>query len=153
MIRGMHRGCPRLPRRCHTPRMMAIAARRAIRPRAGVRGIWLGAAVGYAAATVAVVAGNAGPTSCPAASTVSAVADLAAGLGLTVAGGWWTVRRSRVVGPLVLGLGAAWLAADWVGWLGAPPLVRSMAALAVPFAPAVLLHVTLAYPGDDVSRL
>jgi signal transduction histidine kinase len=90
------------------------------------------------------------------ASWAAGVADLAAGLGLLGAGlVVWLFRPGSGSGPLVVSLaGLAWLAVDWVGWEGGPPVVRSVAMAVEPFFLAFVVHLVLATPGGRLrSRL
>ena len=70
-----------------------------------------------------------------AASTpIAAIADLAAGLGLLAAGAFaWLSWWRPVVGLVAVLAGMAWFGADWLGWAGGPPLVRSLGLVAGPF--------------------
>jgi signal transduction histidine kinase len=83
------------------------------------------------------------------ASWAAGEADLAAGLGLLGAGlVVWLFRPGSGSGPLVVSLaGLAWFAADWVGWEGGPPVVRSVAMAVEPFFLAFVVHLVLAAPG------
>ena len=83
------------------------------------------------------------------ASWAAGVADLAAGLGLLGAGLLvWLFRPGSGSGPLVVSMaGLAWLAADWVGWEGGPPVARSLAMAVEPFFLAFVVHLVLAAPG------
>jgi signal transduction histidine kinase len=83
------------------------------------------------------------------ASPAAGVADLAAGLGLLGAGlVVWLFRPGSGSGLLVVSLaGLAWVAADWVGWEGGPPVARSLAMAVEPFFLAFVVHLVLAAPG------
>ncbi len=103
-------------------------------------------AYGAACAAVAFSAG-AFPTSYAAASPGAAAADLAAGLGLIVAGSLVSSERSRgAIGPVTTLLGVVWLAPDLVGWEQGPAFVRSLAMLAAPFLLPLLVHLVVAFP-------
>ena len=80
-------------------------------------------------------------------STVAAAVDLAAGLGLILAGSFaWLERPSGSTGPVAVLLGLAWLAPDWVGWEGGAAFARSLGMLAAPFLLPLLVHLVLACP-------
>ena len=77
----------------------------------------------------------------------AAAADLAAGLGLIVAGSLVSSERSRgAIGPVTTLLGVVWLAPDLVGWEQGPAFVRSLAMLAAPFLLPLLVHLVVAFP-------
>jgi signal transduction histidine kinase len=81
------------------------------------------------------------------ASTAAHAADLAAGLGLLVAGLFaWVEPRTRRLGVLALLAGVAWFGPDWEGWDGGPAFVRSLGAVVTPFFLALLFHLVLALP-------
>ena len=87
-------------------------------------------------------------TSYAAASPAARAADIAAGLGLVVAGSVaWTRPRARRVGVLATLVGLAWFGADVEGWEDGPSLVRSLGAAAAPFSLVLALHLALAFPG------
>ena len=88
------------------------------------------------------------PTSYAAALNAARVADIAAGLGLIVAGGLALMQpRSQRLGVLALLAGVAWFGADLEGWDDGPPLLRSLGAAARPFTLPLILHLALALPG------
>jgi len=91
------------------------------------------------------------PSSYAAASGTADIADALAGLSLVLGGALaWIQDRSRVVGVLGMLAGVAWFAPDWEGWVGAGPLVRSLAAaVAVLYLP-LLFHLCLALPAGRV---
>ena len=79
-------------------------------------------------------------------------ADLAAGLGLIVAGSLVSSERGRgSIGPVTTLLGVVWLAPDLVGWEQGPAFVRSLAMLAAPFLLALLVHLVARAPGGESS--
>jgi hypothetical protein len=84
----------------------------------------------------------------------SALADLAAGLGLLAVGLYLGAERSgRRLGTIVFLAGAAWLSADLVGWQSAAVHVRMFAMAAALFITPLLLHVVAVAPGRrPVSR-
>jgi signal transduction histidine kinase len=83
-----------------------------------------------------------------AASPSAGVADLG-GFGLLAAGlVVWLLQPGGGSGLLVVSLaGLAWLAADWVGWEGGPPVARSVAMVVEPFFLVFVVHLVLASPG------
>ena len=100
------------------------------------------------AAIVAVGPSAPGPTTYAAALPAARVADIAAGLGLILAGALACAQpRSRRVGLLAMLAGFAWFGADLEGWENGPPLLRSLGAAATPFALALVLHLALGLPG------
>jgi signal transduction histidine kinase len=107
------------------------------------------------AAAVAALAGHdpaAGITTYAATSAVARALDLAAGLGLLAAGliaG--AQRRTRGLGVLALMAAAAWFAADIDGWDRGPSVLRSLGTPAALLLPPVLLHLSLALPGRNLS--
>jgi signal transduction histidine kinase len=90
-----------------------------------------------------------GATTHAGASSAAGVADLAAGLGLLGAGvAVWLFRPGSGYGLLAVSMaGLAWLAADWVGWEGGPPVARSLAMVVEPLFLAFVVHLVLAAPG------
>jgi signal transduction histidine kinase len=87
------------------------------------------------------------PTTYAAAFSAAQVADIAAGLGLVVAGGLaLTQPQARRLGLLAMAAGVAWLGADWEGSENGPPLLRSLGAVGAPFSLALVLHLALALP-------
>jgi signal transduction histidine kinase len=106
------------------------------------------------AAIVSVDPGEERLTSYAAASTAARVADIAAGLGLILAGAVaWTRPRARRVGLLATLAGLAWFGADLEGWADGPSLVRSLGAAAAPFSLVLILHLALAFPGGRLGWL
>ena len=88
------------------------------------------------------------------ASTVAAVLDLAAGLGLLVAGMLaWVQRPGSRVGLLSVAAGVAWFGPDWAGWEGGPPLARSLGMVAMLLVFPLLAHLVLAFPGRVISPI
>jgi signal transduction histidine kinase len=120
-------------------------------PRRLVRCSSFGVALGFAVTTMAVIWFTA-----PWATTYSgswlpgAVADLAAGLGLMLAGLLvlleWPGRAPGLIAALA---GGVWLAPDWVGWQDGPPLARTIAMVAAPLFLPLVLHLLLAFPGGS----
>ena len=81
-------------------------------------------------------------------STVATLADLAAGVGLLLAGLIWTrARRRSPVGPLAICASIVWFAPDWIGWDGGPALARSVALLAAPLFGPIVLHLVVVSVG------
>ena len=121
------------------------AAAAAVRP-----ALLAAAALALAWAVVAIVAVDPEadpPTSYAAALPAARVADIAAGLGLILAGALATAQpRSRRVGLLAMLAGSAWFGADLEGWQDGPSLLRSLGAAASPFTLALVLHFALALP-------
>jgi len=109
-------------------------------------------AVGWAlAAILAVDAGVHLPTTYAAALPAARAADIAAGLGLIVAGGFACIEpRARRLGLLTVLAGLAWFGADMEGWEHGPPLLRSLGAAASPFTLALVFHLALALPGGEL---
>jgi len=100
------------------------------------------------AAILAVDPGAERPTSYAAAFPAARAADIAAGVGLLLAGSLACTRpQARRVGLLATLAGIAWFGADWEGSENAPALLRSLGAAATPFALALTLHLALAFPG------
>jgi signal transduction histidine kinase len=99
------------------------------------------------AAILAVDPGADPPTTYAAALPAARVADIAAGLGLVLAGGLaLTQPRARRLGLLAMLAGVAWLGADWEGSETGAPLLRSLGAVVAPFSLALVLHLALALP-------
>src|SRR6516164_3867869 len=97
-------------------------------PRRLVRGSGFGVALGFAVTTMVVIWFTVPwATTYSGSSLRGARADLAAGLGLMLAGLLllleWPGRAAGLIAALG---GAVWLAPDWVGWQGGPPLARSI---------------------------
>ena len=117
-------------------------------PRRLVRCSGLGVALGFAVTTMAVIWFTVPwATTYSGSSLRGAIADLAAGLGLMLAGLLllleWPGRPAGLIAALG---GAVWLAPDWVGWQDGPPLARSIAMVAAPLFLPLVLHLLLAFP-------
>jgi signal transduction histidine kinase len=138
---------------CHTDRVAFAAA-----PRSAwdVPTVVAALVCVYGAASVAVVADVSDlplPTTYGSTSAAAAVVDLVVGLALLGCGATaWIVARGKVIGSLTACLGITWLAADWVGWEGGVPLLRSTAMVLAPFLPAILFHLLLAMPAGHLAR-
>jgi signal transduction histidine kinase len=108
------------------------------------------AALSLAWAITAILAVDPGadpPTAYAAAFRAAQIADIAAGLGLVVAGGLaLTQRQARRVGLLAMLAGVTWLGADWEGSANGAPLLRTLGAVVAPFSLALVLHLALALP-------
>ncbi|HUP14786.1 MAG TPA: histidine kinase [Acidimicrobiia bacterium] len=105
------------------------------------------ASLAYGAATSSLIFGPALLINYAGSSTLAAALDLTAGLGLIIAGSVaLALRRQGAIGPIALLLGVTWLAADWVGWHGGSPIVRSVAMVAVPFVLPLIVHVVAVWP-------
>src|SRR5262249_61502583 len=77
-----------------------------------------------------------------------AMADLAAGLGLMLAGLLLLLEwPGRAAGLLAALAGAVWLAPDWVGWQDGPPVARTIAMVAAPLFLPLVPNRLLAFPG------
>jgi signal transduction histidine kinase len=86
-------------------------------------------------------------TTYAAASAVARAVDVAAGLGLLVAGALASTQPgTRRLGVLALLAGVAWFGADWEGASSGPALLRSLGAAAAPFALPLVLHLALSLP-------
>lgn len=94
------------------------------------------------------------PTAYAGASTLAAAVGLVAGIGLLASGSalWLERGRDRAAVLLVLA-GVAWFAPDWLGWDDGPSIVRSVAAVAAPFLPALVLDLVATFSGSRVARL
>ena len=107
----------------------------------------IAAAVSLAWAIAALVALDPAATpstSYPAALAGARVADIAAGLGLVLAGVLaCTQARAQRLGVLAMLAGVAWLGADWAGAQHGPAVLRSLGAVTAPFALVVVLHLVL----------
>ena len=117
-------------------------------PRRLVRCSGFGVALGFAVTTMAVIWFTVPwATTYSGSSLREAIADLAAGLGLMLAGLLllleWPGRAAGLIAALG---GAVWLAPDWVGWQDGPPLARSIAMVAAPLFLPLVLHLLLAFP-------
>jgi len=110
-------------------------------------------ALGFAGVSVAVVAHvTEAPRSYAATSTSAAIVDLAAGLGLIVAGAAYGLARQRgSVGLLSAMIGVAWLSVDWIGWDDGPAIARSVAMIVAPFLLPLVVHLSVAFPTGRVS--
>lgn len=110
-------------------------------------------ALGFAGLSVAVVAHmTEAPQSYAATSTSAAIVDLAAGLGLIVAGAaYGLARQRRSVGLLSAMIGVAWLSVDWIGWADGPAIARSVAMIVAPFLLPFVVHLSVAFPTGRVS--
>jgi signal transduction histidine kinase len=107
----------------------------------------------YAAASIAVaLRPNPPVTTYAGASPLAAAVDVAAGVGLVLAGGV-LVRQPerRGSGRLALVLAVLWFAPDWVGYEGGPVLLRNVAAVAALLFVPVLAHLALAQPEGRLS--
>jgi signal transduction histidine kinase len=79
------------------------------------------------------------------------VADLAAGVGLVVAGGLAATQpRTRRLGVLALLAGLAWFGADWEGAEDADALLRSLGAVVAPLTLVFVCHLAVALPDGRV---
>lgn len=129
----------------------AVAAASSLRR--GGRSLPFLVALGIAGLSVALVAHMTDtPWSYAATSTSAAIVDLAAGLGLVVAGVAYGLPRQRwSVGLLAAMLGVAWLSADWIGWDDGPAIARSAAMIVAPFLLSLVVHLSLAFPTGRVT--
>ena len=100
-------------------------------------------AVAYVLATIAVIGASAPwATTYAGAAPGSFVADVAASAGLIGASHLlWAERRDRAGALLAALAGVTWLANDWIGWEGGPPILRSLAALAAPLTIVLVLDL------------
>jgi signal transduction histidine kinase len=99
------------------------------------------------AAIIAVGPEAESPSTYAAALPAARVADVAAGLGLVLAGCFAaTQAHARLVGLLALLAGIAWFGPDVEGWERGGALLRSLGAAAAPFSLALALHLVLALP-------
>ena len=90
-------------------------------------------------------------TTYAAALPAARVADIAAGLGLIVAGGLATIQpRTRRLGVLALLAGLAWFGADWEGAESAESVLRSFGAAITPLTLVFVFHLVLAAPDGRV---
>jgi signal transduction histidine kinase len=122
-------------------------ARFALGPRLAMLAVAAAALAWAVTAIVAIDPAAERPTTYAASLAGARVADIAAGLGLVLAG-WlaMTTTHARRVGLLAILVGLAWLGADWEGWADGPSLLRSLGAAATPFSLALVLHLVLAFP-------
>ena len=111
------------------------------------------AALAWAVGAIAFVdAGADPPTTYAAELNMARVADIAAGLGLIVAGALAASQeRSRRLGVLAMLIGVVWLGADWEGAADASAFLRSLGAMTAPFTLALVLHLALALPGGRLG--
>jgi len=114
------------------------------------------AELAFVVATIVVVSQSAGWLSTYAGvSLAAAIADVAAGAGLMAVGtAIIATRTPPTVGVVAVLAGVSWLAADWVGWQGGPPAVRTLAmAVALFHLPVVAQLVALQpeAPGRSVA--
>jgi signal transduction histidine kinase len=81
-------------------------------------------------------------------SVAAQLADGAAGLSLVgVSLLFWIVRPERRAMRVAASLAACgWFASTWVGWLGAPPVARSIGMVVEPVVVAAVVHLVLAAP-------
>lgn len=120
---------------------LALGARRALLAGAALAFAWAGLII------LTVDPGSSSPTTYGAALPAARVADVAAGLGLVVAGAIaCTQPQVRRLGVLALLTGVAWFGADSDGWEAGPPLLRSVGALVAPFLIPLVLHIALTAP-------
>jgi signal transduction histidine kinase len=109
-------------------------------------------ALAWALTAIIAVDPDADPSRTYAAALPAArIADVAAGLGLILAGGLaCTQPRTRRIGLLAMLAGLAWFGPDLEGWENGPPLLRSLGAAATPFTLALVLHLALAVPRGEL---
>jgi signal transduction histidine kinase len=113
---------------------------------------WAALALAWAIAAVLAVDPAADfQTTYAAALPASRVVDIAAGLGLIVAGGIAVSQpRTRLLGMLAMLAGVAWFGPDWEGAEQGPALLRSLGALIAPFALVFVVHLALALPAGRI---
>jgi signal transduction histidine kinase len=117
-------------------------------PRRLVRCSGVGVALGFAVTTMIVIWFTAPwATTYSGSSLPGAIADLAAGLGLMLAGLLLLREWPGAVGLIAALAGAVWLAPDWVGWQDGLPLARTIAMVAAPLFLPLVLHLLLVFPG------
>jgi signal transduction histidine kinase len=76
---------------------------------------------------------------------VSLCVTVAALVALATAGGLaWGDRATGASGTVTLVAAASWVAPVWVGWVGGPPLVRSLGLVLAPLLVPALVHLFLA---------
>src|SRR6266571_8439468 len=127
------------------------AAASALRPRLASQAVPLVAVGSALVGVIAVHRSVHAGTTYAGVSLAAHAADLAAGLGMLVAGlAAWSDERTRRLGGLTMLVGALWFATDWEGWDRGSPLVRSLGAAAAPLFLAVLFHLVLAGPGGRI---
>jgi signal transduction histidine kinase len=134
------------PAACHDP---PVLDRESLFAHRRGRALWLVLGGGFVLASVwAIRESSPWWTTYAGASPVAAFLDVAAGLGLFAAGALVAHERGPRPFAFVLSLAAiSWFSADWVGWEGGHPLVRTLAMAMVPLFPVTVLHLVLAYPG------
>jgi signal transduction histidine kinase len=110
-------------------------------------------ALTFGALTIAIIDRvDLAPPSHASRTTSAAIMDIAAGLGLILAGGLSMLNQHRArVGTLAVAAGIVWLATDWVAWVDGPLFVRSLAMVAAPLLLPILLHLAAAYPSGHLS--
>lgn len=116
----------------------------------GARALVPASAAAVTAATLLVLPGSSlTATTHAGASPAGALAGAVAGTGLlTSAAVVWALQPARGVATLMGLAGIAWFAPDWVGWLGGPPLARSLAMVVEPSFLVLMFHVVImAAPG------
>jgi signal transduction histidine kinase len=128
------------------PRRSDAALRSSLRGGPLVVGLLAGA---YAVASLTILP-SPGPTPTTYVTSVASAAMLAAaGLGMIAVGvASWIGRPTSATGPLATVAGVAWLAPLWVGWVQAPALARSLAAVAALLVLPAVAHLGLAAPSD-----
>ena len=84
-------------------------------------------------------------------STAAAVLDLSAGLGAILAGAIaGREPQRRLIGTLLMALGACWLSVDWIGWADGPGTARTLATVAAPFFVPLIVHLGAVLPNGQV---
>jgi signal transduction histidine kinase len=113
------------------------------------------AAVVLAWAVAAVLAVDPGAellTTYAAALPAARVADIAAGIGVLVAGALAATQpQLQRLGLLAMLAGLAWFGADWEGAQDGPELLRSLGAVVSPFALPLVFHLALAAPSGRLA--
>jgi hypothetical protein len=107
------------------------------------------AAAALALATLFVVPRSGlGTTTNGGGSVAASLGGAAAGLSLVGVGLLlWAARPERRMVRVVAGLAACgWFASTWVGWMGAPPVLRSVAMVVEPVVVVAIVHLVLAGP-------
>lgn len=106
-------------------------------------------ALAYLAGSLLLMAVSRAHTTYAATSPLAAAATGGAGV-LLIGGGLiasW-IRTTVPLGPATLRLGVVWLAPLWVGWQGAPPAMRSVAMVVVPFELFLLVWLATGWRAD-----